>query len=62
MGPRISIKRGFVVQLDTVTISRGINPRIGIRRPHRNICKINSFHHRNQITNAHVQIVSVNSS
>jgi hypothetical protein len=32
-----------------------------IRRPRRNRRKINPFHHRNQITNAHVQTRSVKS-
>ena len=35
--------------------------RIEIRRPSRNRRKINSFHHRNQITNPRVQFTSVKS-
>jgi len=50
-----------MVQPATLTISHGRNPRVEIRQPRRNSPKISFFHHRNQITNAHVQIMSVNS-
>jgi hypothetical protein len=51
-----------VVQPGTVTISHGKNRCAQVRSSRRNTCKISFFHYRNQITNAHVQITSVNSS
>ena len=50
-----------MIQPVTLTISLVESPRLEIRQPRRNSPKISFFHHRNQITNAHVQIVSVNS-
>ena len=61
MRPHVVIKLEAMAQPATLTISHGRNPRVEIRQPRRNSPKISFFHHRNQISNAHVQIMSVNS-
>jgi hypothetical protein len=60
--PRAAVKCGCMVQPGTLTISLRKNSRVEFPPPRRNTPEINFFHHRNQITNPHVQIVSVNSS
>jgi|HubBroStandDraft_6_1064221.scaffolds.fasta_scaffold06484_4 hypothetical protein len=45
----------------TLTICRCKNPRVEFPRPRHNSPKISFFHHRNQISNAHVHTTLVNS-
>jgi hypothetical protein len=50
-----------MVQPGTLTVSLRQNARVEFPQPLRNSPKINFFHQRNQISNAHVHTMSVNS-